>query len=255
MKAFVSLLLCIGSIFSEPIRTIPEELYDAFTENGSIKVNSWYLNDSYGSDQPRKWSVSEIKNYCRLISKGKSFYYGATDLYLYKALKQFPISGKSVAIIGSITPWYECVVLTYKGKPTTIEYNTIECDDPRIEIFTVEEFNANPKTFDCIISISSIEHDGLGRYGDPINPYGDFEAMQKCKEMLNPGGIFYLAVPVTEDSITFNAHRTYGKIRLPKLLSGWKVLNSYGFDESNFTLDSTKNFFHQPVFVLTADNS
>jgi len=27
--------------------------------------------------------------------------------------------------------------------------------------------------FDMVFSFSSIEHDGLGRYGDPLNPNGD----------------------------------------------------------------------------------
>jgi len=187
------------------------------------------------------------------IARGQSYYYGDTDRYLYNALRDFPIRGKSVAVVGSVTPWYESVVLTYRGKPTTIEYNKIICDHPKIEVFTVKEFEAHPKKFDAIISISSIEHDRLGRYGDPINPYGDFEAMEKCRKMLKPGGFFYLAVPVTEDSITFNAHRTYGRIRLPKLLSGWNVVRSYGFDESNFEYDSKTMWGHQPVFVLQSE--
>lgn len=253
MKYSLLFLTLISSIFSKPIREIPPELHDAFTEGGSIKVNTWYIDGTYSCDDPISWSAEEIADFCNKISARKSYYYGKTDQYLYRALDQHPIEGKTVAIIGSVTPWYECVALTYGGKPTTIEYNTIDCDDSRFEIFTVDEFNANRKTFDVIISISSIEHDGLGRYGDPLNPYGDYEAMQKCKDMLNPDGLLFLAVPVAEDSITFNAHRTYGEIRLPKLLSGWEVVDSYGFNEKNFSYNSERFFWHQPVFVLKSE--
>ena len=33
--------------------------------------------------------------------------------------------------------------------------------------------------FDCAASISSIEHSGLGRYGDQLNPWGDLVATAK----------------------------------------------------------------------------
>ncbi len=32
--------------------------------------------------------------------------------------------------------------------------------------------------FDMALSISSFDHDGLGRYGDPLDPVGDLKAMR-----------------------------------------------------------------------------
>lgn len=125
-----------------------------------------------------------------------------------------------------------------------------------MEIYTVEEFKYNPQNFDAIISISSREHDGLKRYGDPINPNGDYEAMENIKTLLKPNGLFFFAVPVTQDSITWNAHRTYGLIRLPKILNGWGVLDSYGFNPKiDFKKDPYLCQPHQPVFVLRAEES
>ena len=49
--------------------------------------------------------------------------------------------------------------------------------------------------FTAIISYSSIEHDGLGRYGDPINPGGDVAAMREFWRWIRPGGLLYLGVP------------------------------------------------------------
>ena len=43
-------------------------------------------------------------------------------------------------------------------------------------------------TFDFAASFSSIEHSGLGRYGDPIDPIGDLREMLKIKCMLKKGG-------------------------------------------------------------------
>ena len=130
-----------------------------------------------------------------------------------------------------------------------MEYNEITCSDRRLEIVTVDAFEKNPKQFDVILSISSWEHDGLGRYGDPMNPNGDLESMEKAKSMLRNGGILILAVPVGADALVWNVHRMYGPIRLPMLLDGWDVVATYGFDTEHVTTRLGTNA-GQPVFVL-----
>ena len=48
----------------------------------------------------------------------------------------------------------------------------------------------------CTLFISSFDHDGLGRYGDPINPEGDLQAMQTVASVLRDDGILFLTVPI-----------------------------------------------------------
>jgi SAM-dependent methyltransferase len=52
-----------------------------------------------------------------------------------------------------------------------------------------------PETFDAIVSLSAIEHIGLGHYGDPLEPIGDITAVSNAWRWLKPGGWFYLDVP------------------------------------------------------------
>ena len=40
---------------------------------------------------------------------------------------------------------------------------------------------------------ASIEHDGLGRYGDPIHPLGDVAALGEFAMLLRPGGLLVFA--------------------------------------------------------------
>lgn len=54
-----------------------------------------------------------------------------------------------------------------------------------------------------------IEHVGLGRYGDPIDPDGDLKAIAELTRVLAPGGSLLVAVPVGLERICFNAHRIY----------------------------------------------
>lgn len=237
----------------EPPKQIPAEHIHAFTLKGNIPVNYWYRNDSYSSETPRVYTKKQLQEGIAQAQKRETKYYGMTDLYLYDALTKYDsvIKGREVAVLGSVIPWYESIVLAYGGHPTTIEYNKLVSEDPRLHVMTVQEYAANPKTFDALLSISSFEHDGLGRYGDPINPNGDLEAMEKAKKMLKEDGLLFLAVPVGRDYLTWNVHRTYGELRLNLLLKGWDVVDSFGFDPTDLRKNFALQWFqHQPVFVL-----
>uniref|UniRef100_A0A914LZB9 DUF268 domain-containing protein n=1 Tax=Meloidogyne incognita TaxID=6306 RepID=A0A914LZB9_MELIC len=103
-------------------------------------------------------------------------------------------------------------------------------------------------SFDFIVSYSSIEHSGLGRYGDPINPMGDIMEMQKLRCILKPRGIFFLGVPVGQDDVGYNCHRTYGRIRLPLMFAAvlvWKALTIPGYRANDLGMNycmSGQNF-------------
>jgi SAM-dependent methyltransferase len=52
-----------------------------------------------------------------------------------------------------------------------------------------------------------IEHIGLGRYGDPVEPDGYLRAAQELVRVLNPGGMLLLGTPVGRERLCFDAHR------------------------------------------------
>lgn len=236
---------------AEPPRNVPEHLIDQYTLEGKIAVVNWYFDESASSQQPHVYKIPQVDALIRKALSKETYYYGTTDTYLYEALEKYSIYKKHVAVLGSVTPWYESIVLAARGIPLTIDYNRIDSRDRRIKTMTLNEYNRRPRQFDALLSISSFEHDGLGRYGDPIDPFGDIKAMRNAKTMLKPGGLLFLAVPVGPDTLVWNAHRIYGKIRLPLLLEGWEIVDSFGFSPADFdnqALISTQH--HQPVFVL-----
>ena len=234
----------------EPPRKIPQYLYDEFTMCNRIRVEYIYQDNSSQESYTRIYKRETIDSYIRDIKQKKTFYYGSTDSCLYKALERHSIYGKKVAIIGSQCPLYESICLFHGGSPTTIEYQKIISEDNRLTVMTVEEYSKKPVLFDAAFSISSFEHDGLGRYGDPIVPDGDFQAMAKMKSVIKKGGLLFLSVPIGRDMLVWNLHRVYGKLRLPKLMHGWKIVNIY-HDWSGFDLSSKGNYGGcSPVFVL-----
>lgn len=241
------------AIAAPPPRIVPPHLQNEFTANGVIKISNYLYRNESNLEPPIYFPEWIDQNLVKIEHK-ECNYYGLTDHYLYQAIEKYlsAIEDKEVAIIGSVTPWYESIVIYYGGKPTSIDYNPIINKDPRIKTMTVKEYEEHPIVFDAIISISSFEHDGLGRYGDPINPHGDFEAMEKTKKMLKKEGLLFLAVPIGQDMLCWNVHRIYGRYRLPLLLKGWKTVDSFGFNEKDYKRFSLQGQ-HQPVFVLKAE--
>lgn len=243
-------LLLQSFLYSEAPREMPLELYDEYTLNDQIPLMYSYHDDSYPPVKPLFYSKEDIDTRIALINKRQRGHYGETDAWLYEAIDSYPIKNSQVAIIGSASPWYESMVIAFGGIPTTIEYNKILTDDPRLSILTVEELNNNPKKFDAVFCISSIEHDGLGRYGDPLNPSADINFMKKIKEeILKPTGMLFLAVPIGRDLITWNRDRVYGKIRFPMLIDGWNIIDHFGFNPAEFE-GVLGTYSYQPVFIL-----
>ncbi len=233
-----------------PSKAIPAELLPAYTLGGRVKVEDWYLENTSPSGEPRFYSQREIESLREKVRRRENNYYGWTDAWLYKALERYPIRGQELAVMGSTVPWYEAIALEHGATVTTIEYNRIVCDCPDVKTLTVEEYSRSPRTFDAAFSISSFEHDGLGRYGDPLNPEGDLQAMRRMKSTVKPGGLLYLAVPVGKDKVVWNAHRIYGRRRLPLLLAGWKVVDRVGYGIVRVLRDTGKDGSYQPVWVL-----
>ena len=101
-------------------------------------------------------------------------------------------------IFGSTSPWYESLALAMGAEHITVlEYNRLTYSHPAIITWRVDDYN-HIHDFDIALSLSSFDHDGLGRYGDPINPNGDLVAMETVKHMLKEGGLFFLTVPIGE---------------------------------------------------------
>jgi len=221
-----------------PPRQLPLELLDDFTLNNKVDIRFWYCNgETTGVEKIKNiFKKNEIDNFIELAKNKKLGYYGEVAMQIHVAFDEYLVKNQTIAVMGSTSPICESFCLAYGAKPVTIEYKEIDCDDERIETYTVKEFYKNPKLCDFAISISSFEHDGLGQYGDPIDPYGDIKAMERMKHTVKKNGIFFLAVPIGKDRIDWNAHRVYGSVRLPMLLENWKTVATVGFDESMYTI-------------------
>lgn len=234
----------------QPPRTMPPEMVDRYTQGGTIPVLDWYIHE--GEPHPLRWTTRSMGWSPTRAQRRAKFYYGDTDLHLHAALDACPMDGADVVVLGSQTPWYECLCVGRGARVTTIEHRDVDCQIPGLRVLKPAAAEGLGEQFDVALSISSVEHAGLGRYGDPLDPDGDLAAMRDLRKYVRPGGRLLLAVPVGSDVVVWNAHRIYGRLRLPRLLEGWKVLASFGYNEAMLEAPVGR-WDQQPVWLLTPE--
>lgn len=77
------------------------------------------------------------------------------------------------------------------------------------KVADVTNLNWPSASIESLSCMHVLEHIGLGRYGDPLNPDGDLQAISELVRVLKPGGDLLVAVPVGRERVCFNAHRIY----------------------------------------------
>ena len=233
---------------------IPPEMLDAFSMQGKAIIEYRYANDCSDETQElinNNFTEENFNTSLARVHRNEQNYYGLTDTWMYEAIKRYPLEDKSVCIMGSTYPWYEAMVVDAGAAScTVIEYSPRPSFHDKITYLQPHE--VVDQQYDVCLSISSYEHDGLGRYGDPLNPTGDLEAMTKTKNNLTDDGLLFLCVPMGLDKVVFNLHRVYGRARIPLLLQGWSVVDRFGFFKDTFTnnTNGTKGSPYQPIYIL-----
>lgn len=88
-------------------------------------------------------------------------------------------------------------------KPISNNEVIITCD--------AKNLNLPDNSFDAVVSLCSLEHFGLGRYGDELDMNADKRAFKEMIRVLKPNGhlIFSTSITNAQPSIAFNVHRIY----------------------------------------------
>jgi len=85
------------------------------------------------------------------------------------------------------------------------------------------------QAFDIVTCISTVEHFGLGRYGDTVEVDGDLRGISILWQELVPKGFMFLSVPYGNPEVFFPAHRIYNRARYRRLITGFSSLETTFF--------------------------
>ena len=225
---------------------MPRRHRAAFTMSGRVPIEPFVdglQNEAYleGAAKVATWHAAAVDAMVKEALAGTlEGNYGVVETStLIDAVLHTDLTRKRVLVIGSESPWVEAVCLAAgAASVVTLEYGSITTDHPLLSTLTPSEFRAARAdgtlgTFDAVVTFSSVEHSGLGRYGDALNPWGDILAIARAWCVTKEDGVLVIGVPweqdahgakgVGRDALVYNAHRVTGNLRYPHLATNWEL--------------------------------
>lgn len=128
-------------------------------------------------------------------------------------------------------------VLSAQKAITFVDYRPLRATLPGLNSIAGNILNL-PFADDSVESLSSlhvIEHIGLGRYGDPIDPQGSVKAALELQRIVRSGGKLFLSLPIGRERICFNAHRVHAPASVLAMFSQMRLAEfSYVDDAGNY---------------------
>lgn len=193
----------------------------------------WVLNTQFGID-PRKLfhSLKGLPRFIRNLYQFKFAYKGQLELVpclhdwyeeggstkneyfwqdLVVARKIFSAKPEKHVDIGSRVDGFVAHVASFR-EIEVLDIRPISTQIPGVSFKQADLMNPAADIINYCDSLSclhALEHFGLGRYGDPIDPKGYESGLHNMADILRPGGIFYLSVPVGMERVEFNANRVF----------------------------------------------
>ena len=197
-----------------------------------VRLN-WLLSDQFGIDLRKTLrSVRGLPRYVRDFIRFRSGYAGRIELlpclhdwyeeggttkseYFWQDLlvarsifeanpaKHVDIGSLVGGFVAHVASFREIEVFDVRPISTQIPGVTFKQADLMQPVAGVADY------CDSLSCLHALEHFGLGRYGDPIDPRGFERGIVNMAALLKKDGVFYLSVPIGIDRVEFNAHRVF----------------------------------------------
>lgn len=114
--------------------------------------------------------------------------------------------------IGSRVDGFIANLASFRDNIVLIDVRPLEQKIPGVTFFQADATNlegVDDNSIDSLSALCSLEHFGLGRYGDPIDPEACFKAFKSIVRVIKVGGHAYIAVPIGKEHVEFDAHRIF----------------------------------------------
>jgi Caenorhabditis protein of unknown function, DUF268 len=129
--------------------------------------------------------------------------------------------------IGSRVDGFIAHLACQKKKIILIDIRPLGSNIDGVEFIQSNATNLENIESESIISLSalcSLEHFGLGRYGDPIDPNACFKAFDSIQRVMKKNGEIYISVPIGTEHLEFNAHRIFYPITIVERFNEMELL-------------------------------
>ena len=106
---------------------------------------------------------------------------------------------KFVSLISAFIP-----TKFYDYRPAQLDLSGLDSD-----FADVSDLSFKDNSIQSLSCMHVVEHVGLGRYGDKIDPDGDLRAISELQRVLAVGGDLLFVVPIGQAMVRYNANRIY----------------------------------------------
>lgn len=136
--------------------------------------------------------------------------------------------------VGSRIDGFVAHLLTFR-EVTVVDIRPLDFEVPGLRFIQGDGVTLSMIQDGSVQSLSSlhaIEHFGLGRYGDGLNPDAWRLALGSFVRVLAPKGKLYLSVPIGRQRLLFNSHRVFNPLTIVESLSVLDLTHFHAIDDS-----------------------
>ena len=143
-------------------------------------------------------------------------------IHLEKPTEHFDVGSRIDGFIAHLLSFMNVTILDVRPLETKIPGLNVLLGNAQ------QSLMGRVKKFESVSSLHSIEHFGLGRYGDEIEISGHVYGLQNISECVDVGGHLYVSFPIGHERIEFNSQRVLDPM--------WPIRNLPEFHLEEFVL-------------------
>lgn len=178
----------------------------SFIEDDIITYEKENRRSHFGIKEEYMWPVIRDK-YTAAGTVGNYFWQDlwAARLVIESCVKQhFDIASRLDGFIAHLlASGIDVSMIDVRPFPEKVEHLYTIVDDAT----SLQQIEDN--SIESLSALCSLEHFGLGRYGDPVDPEACFKCFDNIQRKLKKNGRLYLSVPIGKERLEFNAHRVF----------------------------------------------
>ena len=130
--------------------------------------------------------------------------YVARQIFLGNPMRHIDVGSRVDGFVAHVASFREVEV--FDVRPISTQVPGIQFKQADLMNLEADIADGKVKKCDSLTCLHALEHFGLGRYGDPINPNGYAEGFANMAKLLELGGRFYLSTPIGRERVIFNAN-------------------------------------------------
>lgn len=162
------------------------------------------------------------------VAKGDYFH---QDLWV--ARKIYEEQPKEHWDVGSRIDGFVAHLLTFRSV-NVIDIRKLESDLEGLNFYQgdVTSLDLPDGSISSLSCLHAMEHVGLGRYGDPIDPMGHIKGILELQRILAPNGKLFFSVPIGRERVEFNAQRVFDPNTIIQAFSELKLIDFAAVNEA-----------------------